>query len=42
MLIISAIRKDRQENHEFKASMGYIAGSRTVWAMRLCLKESKD
>jgi hypothetical protein len=25
MLIISAIRKDRQENHEFKASMGYIA-----------------
>jgi hypothetical protein len=27
--------------HEFKASLGYIVGSRSAWAMRLLLKKER-
>jgi hypothetical protein len=30
-LVISALRKVRQEDHELKASLGYIVGLRSTW-----------
>jgi hypothetical protein len=39
MPIIPALRRLRQEDGEFKASLGYIVSSRAAWAtVKPCLK----
>jgi hypothetical protein len=41
MSIIPALRRPRQKEFEFMASLGFIVSSRLAWAVRPCLKKTK-
>jgi hypothetical protein len=41
MPVIPALGKWGQDNHEFKANVGYLGSSRPVWAVRLKKKKKK-